>query len=167
MPRPKSPRVVDAHSAEHEWILKKLTGGKGVDPLLLAGRNIVIDLDEANGTYTIHASARGGSGGDTWPPVELDPRQSVNAGDWRYISPQSALATVGLFDLVDGVTTVPRAGLWRAIKNVPAQVVVGGITKYNVPKPPPQIGVPSGTPLKGDAEDDNCFWMPIWYYTPC
>jgi len=104
----------------------------------------------------------GGSGGSTWvqigggmdwqSPKELDPTVAVAAGTFVYV-------TTGLVDLVLGTLTTARPGIWQAVQAVPAKTAAG---KYNVPQVPlPGAGsAPSGSPLKGDADGTNVFWIP-------
>jgi hypothetical protein len=106
----------------------------------------------------------GGGAGWDWMYAahkELDPTLTYSAGKAAYVSPQSALATTGLMDLVAGVVTTVAPGTWLCVKNVPAQTTVAGVVKYNVPQPVPQLGAPAGSPLKGDADNANLFWIPL------
>jgi hypothetical protein len=77
-----------------------------------------------------------GGAGDTWPPVAFDSTKGYSISDWVHIAPTDAIATTGIVDLDSGSLTVAPPGLWRPLKSVPAQIVVGGVTKYNVPKLP-------------------------------
>jgi hypothetical protein len=112
----------------------------------------------------------GGSGGSTWvqiggggmdwqSPKELDPTVAVAAGTFVYVSPKNPLVTTGLVDLVLGTLTTARPGIWQAVQAVSAKTTAG---KYNVPQVPlPGAGsAPSGSPLKGDADGTNVFWIP-------
>lgn len=102
------------------------------------------------------------SGGMVWQsPKELDPTVAVAAGTFVYISPGNPLVTSGLMDLVALRTIASPPGIWQAIKSVPAQVTVSGVVKYNVPQLPypGATGATSGTPLKGDLDGPNLFWV--------
>lgn len=114
----------------------------------------------------------GGTVGESWqwqtPNRELDwtvAVQGPSGGIYTavYISPQSVLANAGMTDLVSSKTVISPAGTWMALQDVPA--AVGG--SYNVPCVPPQTGVPTGSPLKGDLDTGNVFWVPIWEYDFC
>jgi len=109
-------------------------------------------------------------GGIRWQvPKELDTRALVPANTLVYISPGNTLVTVGLVDLVSATTMKALAGTWLAVKNVPAATGAG----YNVPQLPipgsniVTPAVPSGTPLKGDADGSNVFWMPVELFNLC
>lgn len=108
------------------------------------------------GDKTTSVWAKISGGGDSWPPVELDPTQVCAAGDWRYVSPLNPLVTTGLKDLVAGSVIKAKPGLWRAKKAVPAQATVSGVTSYNVP----QLPYPgaSGT---ADIDGTNVFWIGV------
>ena len=99
------------------------------------------------------------------PNKELDPTVFVPAGTWVYLSPGNALVTTGLFDLVSGSNTTARSGIWQSAQDVPAQVVnPSGMpdgTYYNVPQLPypGATGTPTGTPLKGDLDGSNVYWI--------
>ena len=134
---------------------------------VIPAKQAEVTLGDGSLDIILPATTAGSSSGDTWPSVELDPRQSIPTGAWRYVSPQSALAQTGLMDLVGGVVVAAVPGLWRATQNVPAQVTVSGVVKYNVPQPIPQLGAPSGTPLKGDADSSTVFWVRIEKYSAC
>jgi hypothetical protein len=100
-------------------------------------------------------------GGIPWQnPKELDPTENVAANTFVYLSPHSPLVTTGLVDLVLGTLTLARPGIWQAVQAVPKQTLAGA---YNVPQVPlPGAGsAPSGSPLKGDADGPNVFWI-LW-----
>jgi hypothetical protein len=114
--------------------------------------------------FTAQPARAGGGAGWDWMYAshkELDPTLTYSAGKAAYVSPQSALATTGLMDLVAGVVTTVAPGTWLCVKNVPAQTTVAGVVKYNVPQPVTQLGAPAGSPLKGDADNAAVFWIPL------
>lgn len=98
------------------------------------------------------------------PKKELDPTVAVAINTFVYISQQNPLVSPGLVDLVSGNITMSRPGIWQAVQAVPAK---NGANKYNVPQTPlPGAGgVPSGTPLSGDADGANVFWL-FWAPVP-
>ena len=105
-----------------------------------------------------------GGGGGGWQfqtPVELNPAVGVAANTVIYLSPGNSLVTTGLKDLVSGSVIKALAGLWVAKQAVPAQVTISGTVCYNVPQLPypGATGTPSGTPLKGDLDGPNLFWV--------
>lgn len=107
----------------------------------------------------------GGSGGFPWqkPNKELDPTISVKKYTCVYISPLNPLVTTGLKDLVSGNVTKSTAGVWCCVQPVPAQVTISSVVNYNVPVSPVP-GAPSmplGSPLAGDFDGTNVFWVPI------
>lgn len=95
------------------------------------------------------------------PKKELDPTAAVQKFTFVYISPKNPLVTTGLVDLVLGVSIVARPGIWQAVQAVPAQNST--TLKYNVPQIPlpGSGGVPSGSPLSGDADGPDVFWI-LW-----
>ena len=97
------------------------------------------------------------------PDKELDPTRAVSVGTLVCISPNNPLVTTGLKDLVSGNVTKSTAGTWCCVKNVPAQVTISSVVNYNVPvSPVPGApGTPSGSPLAGDFDATNVFWVPI------
>lgn len=130
-------------------------------------------LASPNWTVTDHGVILdvGGAGGKSWiwqtPNKELDstvdvPGPSGNIYTAVYISPMNPLCTTGLIDLVTGELTKAVSGWYMAAKPVPA--AVGGA--YNVPCPLPQ-SVPTGTPLKGDADSATIFWIPMGAVLQC
>jgi hypothetical protein len=92
-------------------------------------------------------------------PKELDPTVAVKKGIWVYISPNNDIVITGLNDLVAGTNKKAYPGIWEAAKDVPA---TDG-TSYNVPQIdyPGATGTPSGTPLKGDLDGDDVYWILI------
>lgn len=105
------------------------------------------------------------SGGIRWqaPDKELDPTKAVGQNTLVYISPDSPLVLVGITDLISGANAKAQSGTWLATRNVPAQAMVSGTLKYNVPQTPypGSSGTPSGTPLAGDVDGANVFWVLI------
>ena len=105
------------------------------------------------------------------PNKELDPTVSVAgpSGDTYtavYISPGNTLCTTGLVDLVSGELTKAPPGIWMAAKSVPAKV--GG--SYNVPQlpyPGANGSAPAGSPLAGDLDGANVFWIQLEAYDYC
>jgi len=93
------------------------------------------------------------------PFKELDPTVPVAKGLWVYISPQNDLVTTGQIDSVSGDLAKAIPGIWEAARGVPP-IHDGG---YNVPQLPlpDATGTPAGTPLKGDFDGDNVYWLPI------
>ena len=105
-----------------------------------------------------------GGGGGGWQfqsPAELDPTVAVAANTVVYLSPGNPLVTTGLKDLVAGAVIKSLAGLWVAKMAVPAQVTIAGTVCYNVPQLPypGAPGTPAGTPLAGDLDGANVFWV--------
>jgi hypothetical protein len=105
-------------------------------------------------------------GGDSWPPVELDTTVAHSIGDRVYISPGNILVTSGMIDLDSNILMVSLPGIWRAVTAVPAAVS----SQYNVPQlpiPGAYGAVPSGTPMKGDADGAQVHWLPEWINDYC
>ena len=112
------------------------------------------------------SSSGGKGGGDSWPPTELDTTVAHAIGDRVYISPGNILVTTGMIDLDSNVLTVALPGIWRAVTAVPAAVS----SKYNVPQlplPGASGAVPTGTPMKGDADGAQVHWLPEWINDYC
>ena len=123
------------------------------------GANVKVEW--VGGNYEISVVPKGGSSASRWqkPYKELDPSVSVSRGTWVYISPSNPIVLTGLTDLVSAATVRAYPGIWEAAKNVPAK----SGSSYNVPQVdfPGGTGTPSGTPLRGDADGDNVFWILI------
>jgi hypothetical protein len=105
-------------------------------------------------------------GGDSWPPPELDTTVAHSIGDRVYISPGNILVTAGMIDLDSNILMVSLPGIWRAVTAVPAAVS----SQYNVPQlpiPGAYGAVPSGTPMKGDADGAQVHWLPEWINDYC
>lgn len=117
MAAPQKPFNEDAHSFQHCWIWDKLTGRK---PLLIAGQNISIDRNEADATYTIHGSAKGGGRSDAWPPTIYDVASGYSVGDWVWVQAADTLTTTGAIYPPTGLTALSKAGLWRCLMAAPA-----------------------------------------------
>jgi len=97
---------------------------------------------------------------------ELDPSLNYSVGKWVYISALNPLVTTGMIDLVSGTNTKSCQGLWECCQDVPPQVVISGVTMFNVPVFPYPAGAatlggatflmgttaPSGSPLVGDLD---------------
>lgn len=106
----------------------------------------------------------GGGGGGTpgfpWqtPKKELNPLVAVTSGTAVYVSPNNPLVGTGLVDLVSNVLTSSRPGIWLSLQNIPAETGAG---KYNVPQVPypSNGGTVSGSPLTGDADQGNLYWV--------
>lgn len=104
--------------------------------------------------------ADGSGGGFRWqePKKELDPTVAVAKDTWVYISPNNDLVLTGLTDLVSGINQKACEGTWIAAKAVPAK---NGGGQYNVPTfpYPGATGTPSGSPLAGDLDGADVFWI--------
>jgi hypothetical protein len=124
-----------------------------------------IKFSQRNRGVTAHVinPQAGGQANDQWqtPNKELDPTVAVSKGTLVYISPGNSLATTGLTDLVAAIIKTSPAGIWEAAQTVPAQITVSRVVKYNVPQfpYPGATGTPSGTPLAGDLDGANVFWI--------
>ena len=90
-------------------------------------------------------------------PKELDPDFAVDAGTLVYISPNNDLVLTGLTDEVTSTTVQAYPGIWLAAKDIPP--VVAGV--YNVPTTDYPSTTPSGSPLRGDLDDDDVYWILI------
>jgi hypothetical protein len=117
------------------------------------------------------ASGGGGGGFDWMYPThrEYDPTLPYSAGKFMTISPKNALVTAGMTDLVLGTVIKSPPGIWQAAQNVPAQTT-DSPPKVNVPQMPlpgAAGAVPTGTPLKGDYDGANVFWIPWAGYPSC
>jgi hypothetical protein len=134
-------------------------------------QNLALYICTQSGSNTTSVWKRiSGSGGSQWQsPKELNPSVAVPQWTCVYISPQNSLVTTGIVDLVSGTVTTSPAGIWQAIQTVPARVVAGGVTKYNVPQwpYPGATGVPTGSPLRGDLDGTQVFWAFIQEVTVC
>jgi hypothetical protein len=130
------------------------------------GVGYIIHSQSLNGTVLEITSRNSSSRPWQTPNKELDPTVAVSKGTWVYISPNNPLVTTGLTDLAAGTILQSPPGIWEAAQNVPAQVTVGGVIKYNVPQLPTE-GTPSGTPLAGDLDASTLFWIRIQEYSPC
>ena len=110
--------------------------------------------------HIVNPTVNGKKGWAWQSPKELDPTVSVSSGTFVYVSPLNTLVTTGLIDLILGVTTTCRPGIWQAVQSVPPKTSLG---KYNMPQVPlpGSGGVPTGSPLKGDADGPNVFWI-LW-----
>ena len=100
------------------------------------------------------------------PKKELDPRAAVSKNVAVYISPNNPIVTTGLVDLTQGILLQAPAGVWLCVQAVPAQAVVGGVTEYNVPQLLAQ-GAVTGTPLIGDADAADVYWVPLGGLIAC
>ena len=103
---------------------------------------------------------------DPWPPVELDPTKAHSTGDYVYISPANTLVTSGMIDLDSDIQTFTDPGIWRAVKAVPAM----SESMYHVPQlplPGANGTVPGGSPMKGDADGADVYWLMIWKNDYC
>jgi hypothetical protein len=132
-------------------------------------RTTVIDITgakrkpQANGgvIYEIQfPQTRPGQGGMIWqtPNKELDPKLNVPRGTFVYVSQNNPICLTGLVDLVSGQLVQAQSGIWQANQNVPAQVTVAGVVKYNVPVVVTPAPV-DGTPLSGDLDSETLFWI--------
>lgn len=94
------------------------------------------------------------------PYKELDTDRAVKRGTWVYISPNHSIVTSGMTDPIAGSGTKSFPGIWEAAKDVPAST---GVDDYNVPQTdyPGATGTPSGSPLKGDLDGDDVYWILI------
>jgi len=139
-----------------------------------------------DGYYEVSADpSKGGSGGSGWkwqsPKKELDQTVAVAGpnGDTYtavYLSPGNPLCTDGMLDLISGELVIAPPGIWMAAQAVPAQVtnpagLPAGVY-YNVPQLPypgttSPPTAPSGTPLAGDLDGSDVFWIQIEAYDYC
>ena len=161
------PKRLANHGAQATW-LKYLVAWATSERVFINGWKFE---HRADGKYFTPPSSVQNKNGIVWqsPYKELDPKVFVPANTLVSISPGNALVTTGLVDLVSAVTVKAPSGVWCAVQNVPAQVTAG----YNVPALPlpgsniTTPAVPSGTPLRGDADGVSVFWMPFELYNIC
>lgn len=99
-------------------------------------------------------------------PCELDPTCDICPNRLVYLSPQNPLVTTGLIDLVSATLTLSPAGIWLSRQYVPAQNEAG---KYNVPQLPypGATGIPAGSPLTGDLDGPDVYWVLIAQVPMC
>lgn len=148
----RSPR--DSDAIARSWIKTKKTATQ-VAQLQENVSSVQRQLDKLRRRKAMPAA-----GGDRWQtPKELDPDVAVPQGTWVYISPNNPLATTGLLDPPPsgGTITMAIPGIWEAIQDVPA---TDGFS-YNVPKYPYPEGTPTGTPLEGDLDNSDVYWILI------
>jgi hypothetical protein len=151
---PKVPQ--DKSSAFVDWLAKLVAWAVSERVLAIKG-------------FTVQESARGKTfipPNQTFPPNlkwqqpdrELNPAINVPKNTLVYISPENPLVTTGLTDLVLGTTVKSVSGVWCSVQNVPAE---NGSSEYNVPQIPypGATGTPSGSPLAGDVDGANVFWV--------
>jgi hypothetical protein len=126
--------------------------------LFLSGDGLELKMEkQTNGTYKPIVSIPKQQSSFRWQsPKELDPSVSVAKDTLVYISSGNALVTTGLIDIVSATLTFSKPGIWQAAKDVPAEN-----DGYNVPQfpYPGATGIPSGTPLSGDLDGENVFWI--------
>jgi len=112
----------------------------------------------------------GGAGGAGWDWMypthkELDPSLPYSSGKVAFISPLNPIVTDGLMDLVSSAATMAGPGTWLCVKDCPPATWDDPLDyssgTWNVPQIPyPGAGgTPSGTPLKGDIDGANVFWV--------
>jgi len=130
------------------------------------------------GADVVFPSSGGPSGGGwEWqtPKRELDPNAPVagpSGGIYTAvnISPENPLVTAGMLDLTTGDNLAALAGIWMALKPVPAKVVnppgKPAGTYYNVPQLP-AVNAVSGSPLAGDMDNPGLYWALIRQFTAC
>ena len=94
------------------------------------------------------------------PQKELDPTVAVAKNTVVYISPENPIATTGLTDLILDELMVASPGVWICIQDVPPEITVDSVVMYNMPQVLTSGSV-SGTPLQGDADNANVFWIPL------
>jgi len=136
------------------WVMKKFTELQFYD-------SDTVKVRQTTRGVTFHAKPPAPSlAGLQWqmPDKELDPTVAVSKNTLVYISPENPLVTTGLTDLVSMVTVKSVSGIWCAVKNVPKE---NGSSQYNVPQLPypGATGTPSGSPLAGDIDGTNVFWV--------
>ena len=127
------------------------------------GNTDTVKIEHIGGKYYFTAGkAAAVSAAGLWPWMhdthrELDPTLKYTKGKCAYVSPENPLCTVGLTDLDTHENVKATAGIWLALQDVPAKTGAG----YNVPQDPmPSIGgTVSGTPLTGDADAAESYWI--------
>jgi hypothetical protein len=146
------PELIGDHSRAHYLLDERVLRGIG---LLRAGAGITISWDGEQ--YIIESTARGGGGTTSPVPTELDPTVATRAGDWKFVSPNNPLATIGLTDIDVATTLKAAAGLWICLKDVAAK----SGSNYRVPKDPVTAiaTVPGGSPLAGALEASTSYWL--------
>lgn len=157
LPPPR--HALDIHS--HRAVVKAinaLKNGKITDK----NGNVIGIIHYADGNTVWQLSSSGG--GKFWmyeDHREGDPTFPYAADTFMFLSDNNPLVTTGMIDLVSGLRAFSKPGFWQVgSNNVPAQVVVSGVTKWNVPvyPYPGATGTPTGSPLKGDL-DLGQFWI--------
>ena len=78
----------------------------------------------------------------------------------------NTLVTSGMIDLDSDIQTFTDPGIWRAVKAVPAM----SESMYHVPQlplPGANGTVPGGSPMKGDADGADVYWLMVWKNDYC
>ena len=178
----RPPPEPEGYGADAVWFrqMKKFFYRNWLRSVTGAGAKLI--PDPSGGLHLVipdqKPAGRTGAGGSwKWqtPNKEGDPTVAVAGPSGKiytavYFSALNPLCTTGLLDLVTGELTKAIPGWYQAARAVPAQVVnpagMPAGTYYNVPCPLPQ-SVPTGTPLKGDADSATIFWIPMGGLLQC
>ena len=116
-----------------------------------------------------------GTGGWDWmypTHKELDPSLAYSKGKVAFISPLNPIVTDGLTDLVSSAVVMAGPGTWLCVKDCPSATWDDPLDyssgTFNVPQIPypGATGTPSGTPLKGDIDGDNVYWVLVTAICP-
>ena len=174
---PPRPQVVDEHSAEHNYILKKLDG---TDALIRARHPLIVEFDKSTGQYALKLASQlqGEGGGWDWmypDHKELDSTLAYSKGKAAYISPNNDLVANGRFDPVALTMVTSVAGIWLCVKDVPTQTSTtylgAAVYQYNLPQLPypGATGTPTGSAgnLKGDLDGSNLYWVYLGQAPTC
>ena len=132
--------------------------------------DVVVSWQSASNTYFIKATPSGGGGNGKWrwhPGVkEHDPATAYKTDEVVFISPDSAIVSTGIVDLVSNTLTRTPPGTWIAIKDVPAQVTIAAhdavpeTIKYNVPQLLPTTGA-------NLLDASTVYWHLLQEHNPC
>lgn len=114
------------------------------------------------------SSVGGGNGKWRWHPgvKEHDPATAYKTDEVVFISPDSAIVSTGIVDLVSNTLTRTPPGTWIAIKDVPAQVTIAAhdavpeTIKYNVPQLLPTTGA-------NLLDASTVYWHLLQEHNPC
>lgn len=148
--------VEDAHTHHHRMLEDRVLSGDGL-VLGTIGR-IAVSWNGKSYVIDLAKQVAGGVASKFWmyeSHREGDPTLPYDADTFMFLSANNPLVTTGMIDLESGLRAFSKPGFWQVgSNNVPAQVVVSGVTKYNVPvfPYPGATGTPTGSPLMGDLD---------------
>ncbi len=158
---PPEPQPVDAHSAEHCYILRRLNGK---DPMISVRAPLILEIVDDH--YAIKLAAQNQGGAMKWPwstegRIYDKTKTGYVDGYTVYVLPTDPICTTSVTDPDTGADVKSLPGVWLCVQDAPPVVNPPGLPAGTYPRIP-FVPLANDDPTSGEV-----YWIPIALVTNC